>query len=235
MPDDWLASRLIERPRWHTPIERRACTVHQERPAQDRCDRCGRPYCADCLRHLERWRVCAACLGQLAREREAAAPGRRWQRLRPTLLAAAALLALSAPVFAGTDRLLGSPADQALAGAGLEVGARLHGGPAAPSHAALRLPAPLPAGAPPAVITVAGTGFGTDELVEATATLTGKTVEGTPLAEKLDAHVYGPVDGGNLLIKIAVSDNLRIAAPYRLHVATNGDQGSAVTLDIIGG
>jgi hypothetical protein len=56
-PAAWLAERLIARPRWHPPVGNRACSVHPFLPAVDRCDRCGQPFCADCLQHVARWRI----------------------------------------------------------------------------------------------------------------------------------------------------------------------------------
>jgi hypothetical protein len=90
----WLESRLIAAPRWHPPAEQQRCSVHLVTPAVDRCDACGRPFCATCFQAVERWRVCAACVARLERERTGTPLGERLRELRPSALAAVVIVAL---------------------------------------------------------------------------------------------------------------------------------------------
>ena len=83
---DWLAARLLDRPRWHVPVAGRMCSEHPERAAQDRCDHCGQPYCAACLQAVERWRLCSACLTSLGHERAGQPLRERLRGFWPALL-----------------------------------------------------------------------------------------------------------------------------------------------------
>lgn len=110
---DWLAARMLERPRWHVPVVGYRCGEHPERPAQDRCDRCGRPFCADCLKHVRRWRACHACLVTLRRERSLQAIPRRLRRGMADGIAAVVIVLVLLAAAGLVQHLLGNAASDA--------------------------------------------------------------------------------------------------------------------------
>jgi hypothetical protein len=113
MNEQWLATRLLNQARWHVPIERRFCSRHAGTPAQDRCDRCGLPFCDACLSHLQRWRVCTNCLATLRREWTLHTLPQRLKRTRAEIVAAGMLLLGFISVAALIQHLLGPAASDA--------------------------------------------------------------------------------------------------------------------------
>lgn len=247
MADRWLASRLIERARWHLPVDHRACTRHPELAATDRCDRCGQPFCAGRLAHLERWRVCATCLGQLRRERQGAPLRTRWGGVWRDVAAVLAFGALMVGVVVAIGRGLGGGgSDAALGNAAHTIGPRVLGaqqmGAAAPVPAGLRLQVALGSGSPPAQIVLSGAGFRPDERVRLTGTLSGQTGPGRVATVAL--ALSRPPPGGEVratsagdlaAVTLAVPDSSRFFGRYHVQVRAVGDAGSSAQFDATAG
>ena len=113
MNEQWLATRLLNQARWHVPVDRRFCSRHPGMSAQDRCDRCGLPFCDACLSHLQRWRVCTNCLATLRREWTLHTLPQRLKRSRAEIVAAGMLLLGFLSVAAMIQHLLGPAASDA--------------------------------------------------------------------------------------------------------------------------
>jgi hypothetical protein len=247
MADRWLASRLIERPRWHVPVERRACTRHPELAATDRCDRCGQPFCAGCLTQLERWRVCAPCLGQLRRERQGAPLGTRWGGVWRDVAAVLAFGALMVAIVVLISRGLGG------AGSDAALGATAHAigpkalraqqmGAAPPVPASLQLQVPLGSGSPPAQIVLSGAGFRAGEQVRLTGTLSGQMGAGhvasvaLALAHPSPGGEVRATSAGDLVtVTLAVPNSSRFFGRYHVQVRAVGDAGSSARFDATAG
>ena len=107
------------------------CQEHPHRPYEERCDRCGLPFCAECLSPSERgadgtreW-FCARCLARMdeqtrRRAAEAALAYRaaraaaRARSVGRALIAAAVLLTLTGAAAFAAARTFGRATDQAL-------------------------------------------------------------------------------------------------------------------------
>jgi hypothetical protein len=87
--------------------------THVAVAAQQRCDRCARPFCLACLRHVERWLVCMRCLEELQRQRAAGSLLGRWRRMRAEAVAGAIIVLLVIGLFGLVQHLLGPAASDA--------------------------------------------------------------------------------------------------------------------------
>lgn len=238
MPDRWLASRLIERSRWHVPVERRSCSRHAGTPAHDRCDRCGRPFCDVCLSHLQRWRVCTSCLATLRREWTLRTLPQRLKRARAEVVAGGLLLLAFVGVAALIQHLLGPAAsDAGLAQAALSrFGAPPAQATAPPGQPALQF-AGLYArgdGRREQVRTgVQGHRFQPGEAVRVTVTWQGSRT-GSPVV----TEAVGPLSAtanadGTFSVYADFGDALPALPNMALEVDATGGEGSHATLDTV--
>lgn len=247
MADRWLASRLIERSRWHVPIGRRSCTRHPERPAEDRCDRCGQPFCAHCLAHIERWRVCTTCLGRLRRERQGDPLRARLVGVWRKVAAVLAIGGLMVGILVVISRSIGGAASDAVLGSTAHaVGpkvilAQQMGAPAA-IPASLQLQVPLESASPPAHITLSGTGFQPDEQVRLTGKLSGQTGAGQVASVTLvlwrplpSGAVQATSTGDLVSIVFTVPNSSRFFGGYHVQVQAIGNRGSRASVGVTAG
>ena len=235
--DDWLGSRLIEKPRWHLPVERRFCAVHPASRAVDRCDRCGQPFCAGCLQHVQRWRVCHACVNQFAREAQATQLPSRWRRARPEVLAAAGVVAVLALLFLVVQAVVGSAGSNVDAMRSAEIiGGKLNGG--ATQHVgSLRLTTSLAGPALPPALPIAGSGFRPGEVVKVTTEIDGPgALIGATAPRQEGVHRFAPVttradSRGELTVTVPLPAGTVIPATYRLQITATGNKGTIAALD----
>ena len=230
----WLSVRLLEQARWHVPVERRYCSVHAGARARDRCDRCGQPFCDACLSHVERWRVCAACLATLRRERSWQSLPQRLGRLRSEFVAGLTMVL----VIAGTAGLIQHLLGAAASDASLVSVARQLGGSAPLATPALGQPAlqlkamdSLSSGNSRTLRTgVRGSNFRPGEAVRVVATWRGAR-KGSPVATKTVGPVTAKADAqGTFLIQADFGAALPLVPNTELEVAADGSQGSHAAL-----
>jgi hypothetical protein len=198
---------LIAQPHAHVPVGQRPCTTHIAVAAQQRCDRCARPFCLACLRHVERWLICARCLEELHRERAAASLPGRWRRWRTEAAAGLFIVLLVVGLFGLIQDLLG-PAGSDASLARTAVG--ISGGMADGGHGR---PTPLPTPTAPPIgkpqLTLAGGavspgyslmeyvrcgGFQANESLTVRGTLTGRDANGR--TDQATVLVTFPVESG---------------------------------------
>lgn len=239
LPTAWLAERLIARPRWHPPVGNRPCSVHPFLRAVDRCDRCGRPFCAGCLHHVARWRICTDCLALLVQERDGPSPQARQdraRRLRPSLLAAVVIGLLFAGTVALAAGLLGlGGATSTVAGAARRSGCLEQ----YPDRGRLYVVGgvSLSEGVP-ATVELRNCGFQPGERFQVEARIgIGSGAHGRPVPTLLAATVSGQADAqGELRAVIAIPNRVRSAyGAFDLHLRATGDQGSLASREIHGG
>jgi hypothetical protein len=235
---DWLAARLIARPRWHPPVGNRACSVHPFLRATDRCDRCGQPFCAACLQHVERWRICRECLAQLTQERTGptlAVRRDRWRQTRPSLLAALVIgLVLTAIIVLATGVLGHAGAPGTVAGAAQRSGCleqysdrgRLYvlGGFSLSESV-------------PTSVTLRNCAFQPGESFQIEARIDGAMNE-HGVHNLLVGGASGRADAeGELMATVAIPSHAVFAYPgaFDLHLRAVGKQGSIASRDLHGG
>jgi hypothetical protein len=231
---EWLGSRLIERPRWHVSVERRFCSEHPERPAEDRCDRCGRPFCSACLLNLERWRVCRVCLATLRRERFLQTIPQRLRRGRTELVAAVLIVLLIIGVAGLIQHLLGDAAsDDSLAAAAKHVSRAAAVVPntelgEAPTLRLEGMAVGGTAGGLQVHGSVTGVGFKLGQTVRVVGVWT-TPIEGAPAsATKLGPLITTAGPDGTFAVHLDFGQDLpRTAGRPILMVTANGDRGSA--------
>lgn len=123
---------LIDQLHAHVPVGQRPCTTHFAVVTQQHCDRCTRPFCLSCLRHVERWLVCTRCLEELQRERAVDSLLGCWRRMRTEAVAGVIIVLVAVGLFDLVQHLLGPVASEAdLARTALGRGVR-RSPPAAP-------------------------------------------------------------------------------------------------------
>lgn len=234
---DWLATRMVERPRWHVPVLGHRCSEHAERMAQDRCDRCGRPFCPDCLQHLQRWRVCSACLVTLQRERSFQTIPQRLRRGKAEGIAAFVIVLVFAGGYgliqhqlgsAGSDASLAATARQ-MSGVGGVQQAAGHTG-----HPTLQLSSVAVGGGTGGLQVhgwVSGSGFQSGETVQVTAVWTSPRLGGAVVTKTLGPFTTKTGGDGVFAVYLDFGMNLpwTTGRPLLLVTAT-GDQGSSATL-----
>ena len=238
MKDEGWRSHLIEKPRWHVPIEQRYCHVHPAFRAVDRCDRCGEPFCAACLREVERWRVCSACLRRFQREVRAGRLPERLRRLRGEVLAAIGVVLVLALVTIGLQALLrGASSNAAMLQSAEIVGNKLNGAPP-PRLATLQVEGTLAADHPPATLVITGRGFQVGEVVavkaelDGSGALLGPTMRGQDGVTPLGQVTAKADKAGAVSVWIAVPKAAQSATPYRLQVYARGNRGTTGDLDL---
>lgn len=238
MKDEGWRSKLIERPRWHVGVERRACRLHPATRAVDRCDHCGEPYCAACLQEVERWRVCAACIRQFHREEHASRLPERLRRLRGQVLTFVGVVAVLALVTFGLQASLrGASSNADMLQSAEIVGNKLNGAPA-PRLATLHVAGTLAADHPPATLVITGSGFQTGEVVTVKAeldgpgALLGSTERGQVGVTSLGQVTAKADKAGAINAWIAVSDAAHSPTPYRVQVYARGNRGTTAALDL---
>jgi len=238
MTDEGWRSRLIERPRWHVPIEQRYCHVHPAFRAVDRCDRCGEPFCAACLQEVERWRVCTACCRQFQREERAGRLAERLRRLRGEVLAAVGVVLVLALVTIGMQALLRSTSSNpAMLQSAEIVGNKLNGAPP-PRLATLQVEGTLAADHPPATLVITGHGFQASEIVtvkaelDGSGALLGPTMRGQEGVTPLGQVTAKANKDGAISVWIAVHNAAQSATPYRLQVYAGGNRMTTAALDL---
>jgi hypothetical protein len=224
---EWLAARLIGRPRWHLPVAGRMCGVHPERRGQDRCDRCGQPFCAACLHSVGRWRICAACVTWLGRER-AGTPLRErlrpfWSALVATVIVGALLAGGVMAINRGVD---GSTTYGNLIGTTDQVACLQK----YPDPHKLYVVGGLPLyGYPPAQLTLKNCHVQPHEAVRVTGSIYGYDKFGQRFSLPL-----GPVEAegganGVLALTLPVPTPWRFEGSYQMRITATGHEGSAAT------
>lgn len=234
---EWLAARLLARPRWHVPVTGHMCSEHQERVAQDRCDRCGRPFCNDCLQHVQRWRACGACLATLRRERFLQTFPQRLRRGRVEFVASVVIVLLLLGVAGLIQHLLGSAAsDASLAAAARRMsGAVTMQQPAGqPGRPALQLSS-MAVGGGTGGLQVHGWASGGDfqpgETVHVTAIWTSPGQGGTVVIRTLGPFAPTADSDGTFAVYLDFGKDLPwTSGRPLLQVTATGDRGSVATL-----
>jgi hypothetical protein len=235
---DWLAARLIARPRWHPPVGNRACSVHPFLRATDRCDRCGQPFCADCLQHVARWRICRDCLAWLIRERSGPSPAvrrDRWREARPSVLAALVIgLVLTAIIVLATGVLGQADAPGTVAGAGQRSGCLEQ----YPDRGRLYVLGGFSLSeSVPASITLRNCGFQPGESFQVVARIDGAMNE-HGVHNLLVGSASGQADAeGQLKATVTIPSHADFPFPgaFDLHLRATGEQGSIASRDLHGG
>lgn len=227
MADRWLASRLIERARWHVPVDQRVCTRHPELAATDRCDRCGQPFCAGCLHHMQRWRVCGACLTGIVRERAGPPLQERWHAFWPPLLAA---LLFAAVLVGGVLAI-----DRGTAGA---VNAGNLVGTSGQVACLQRYPDPGKLyvvgglalyGYPPARLVLTNCHVQLREAVRVQGSIAGYDAHGQRFSLPLGPVAAEGGANGVLVVTLAVPDPWRFQGSYEIRITASGHEGSAAS------
>jgi hypothetical protein len=238
MKDEGWRSRLIDKPRWHVGVEQRYCHVHPATRAVDRCDRCGEPYCAACLREVERWRVCTACCRLFLREERAVRLPERLRRWWGQVLVFVSIVAVLALITLGMQALLrGASSNAAMLQSAEIVGNRLNGA-AAPRTATLHVEGTLAADHPPATLVITGSGFLAGEVVtvkaelDGSGALLGPTNRGQEGVTPLGQATAKADNDGAISVWIAVHDAAHSPTLYRLQVYARGNRGTAAALDL---
>ena len=240
MPAAWLAERLISRPRWHPPVGNRPCSVHPFLRAVDRCDRCGQPFCADCLQHLARWRICRACLALLVQERAGPSPQARQDRRRhllPSLLATIVIGFLFAGTVALATGLLGRAGRASTVAGAAQRSSCLQ---RYPDRGRLYVVGGVSLSEPvPATVALRNCGFQPGERFQVEARIgIGSGAHGLPVPTLLAGTITGRADPqGELRATIAIASRIRSAygGAFDLHLRATGEQGSLASRDIHGG
>ncbi|MGI8913787.1 MAG: hypothetical protein ACR2JY_08385 [Chloroflexota bacterium] len=236
---DCLAPRLIARPRWHPPVGNRACNVHPFLRATDRCDRCGQPFCATCMQHVERWRICRDCLTWLIQERTGpTAPVRqdRWRQARPSLLAALAIgLVLTATITLATGVLGQADSTSTVAGAAQRSGCLEQ----YPDRGRLYVLAGVSLSeSVPATIELRNCGFQPGERFQVEARIDGARRDYHGVRNLLVGSVTGQADQEGAVhatVTIPSHDTFIYPGAFDLHLRASGEQGSVASRDIHGG
>jgi hypothetical protein len=227
MPGPGPGPRLIASARWHRPVDRKSCAVHLATPAVDRCDRCGQPFCADCLTHLERWRVCGVCLARLLRERAGPPLQERWHTFWPPLLAA---LIFAAVLVGGVLAI-----DRGTAGA---VGAGNLIGTTGQVACLQRYPDPGKLyvvgglalyGYPPAQLVLTNCHVQPQEAVRVQGSIAGYDVHGQRFSLPLAPVTAEGGANGVLVVTLPVPDPWRFQGSYEIRVMASGHEGSAAS------
>jgi hypothetical protein len=236
LPTAWLAARLIAHPRWHPPVGNRACAMHPFLRAEDRCDRCGQPFCAACLQTIERWRICSACLAWLLQERRGLTWRERWQRqpeFRTGILATVAIAVVATVVIVLAGGVLG-PSAASTAGA-TQRSACLE---RYPSRSRLYiLGGTSLSEAVPATVELRNCGFRPGERFSAEA-----RIDGAMNVRGVHNLLVGGAGGrasaeGEVRATIAIPSHAQFPYPgqFDLHLRVVGEQGSVATRDMHGG
>lgn len=236
LPANWLAPRLIARPRWHPPVGNRACDVHPFVRAVDRCDRCGHPFCAACLQTLQRWRICTACLAWLHQERRGLTWRERWQRrpeVRAGILAALAIATVAAVVVLLAAGVLGQPAASTAAAAQRSACLEHY-----PDRGRLYiLGGTSLSESVPATVELRNCGFQSGERFTAEARIDGFT-NGHGVRNLLVGSASGRATAeGEVRVTIAIPSHQQFPYPgaFDLHLRVVGEQGSLASRDVHAG
>lgn len=236
---------LIEQPFAHVPVGSRPCTTHVAEAAQQRCDRCARPFCLTCLRHVDRWLVCMRCLDELQRERAAESLPGRWRRWRTEAAAAVVIVLLVVGLFGLIQHLLGpAGSDASLARAALGIGGGMaDGGQGRPTP--LPTPTAPPIGKPQ--LTLAGGaispghsllenvrcgGFQANEALTVHGTLMGRDANDRPA--EATVPVTFPVESGpDGVVTVAVDFGhapSRFRSDFTMTITATGVRGDSATV-----
>jgi hypothetical protein len=227
-----LEGRLIPAPRWHPPFAKRHCTVHLAVPAVDRCDRCGQPFCADCLQFVARWRVCSACRARLERDHAGLSLISRWRALIPSLLAIGVIgLVITGGVVAINlfSKGMAGTATPDLVGTTEQVSCREH----YPDPTKLYVVGGLPLfGYPPSRLTFENCHFQPDETARAVGGIFGYDEHGQRLGEDLGPAVAHASKGGVLTVSLDIPDHTRFQGSYEIRATVIGHEGSEGTASL---
>jgi len=233
-----LAERLISRPRWHPPVGNRACSAHPFLPAVDRCDRCGQPFCAGCLRHVARWRICRACLALLVQERAGPSPQARQDRRRhmvPSLLAAVVIGLLFAATITLATGLLGAAGRASTVAGTAQRSSCLQ---RYPDRGRLYVVGGVSLSEPvPATVELRNCGFQPGERFQVDARIDG-AMDGHGVRNLLVGSASGPATSeGEIQVTVHIPNHARFPYPgaFDLHLRATGEQGSLASRDIHGG
>jgi len=221
----WLEGRLIAAPRWHPPVEQRRCAVHLAMPAVDRCDACGRPFCAACFQAVGRWRVCTACVARLERERTRTPLGERLRERWPSALAAVVFAALlGGAVLAMNRGTSGAISATSLVGSARKVACLQ----SYPDPATLYVVGGLPLyGTPPEHLVLETCDFRPDEGAIVTGGIAGYDFHGQPLFATLAPARARAGDDGVLAVTVAIPNPMGFEGAYRITLRATGGAGSS--------
>ncbi len=212
------------------PVDHRACSEHPATRAQDRCDRCDRPFCAACLRDVGRWRACDACLAWLERERRGRPLGERLRALLPSLLAAGALGALMVGGMLAIGRGTGGATSAAsLVGTAGQVGCLER----QPDRSKLYVVGGLPLhGYPPAHLILENCAFRPRQAVLLEGSVFGYDDHGQPFSEQLGPVTTQAATSGVLTATVDIPDHTRFEGSYQLRITAIGHEGSNATASL---
>jgi hypothetical protein len=234
---DWLAVRMLERPRWHVPVVGYRCSEHPERPAQDRCDRCGRPFCHDCLHHLRRWRACHACLLTLQRERLFQSLPQRLRRGMAEGIAALVIVLVLLGAVGLVQHLLGNAASDANLAATARHMTGVVGGEQTTGqtgHPTLQLSSMAVGGGTGGLQVhgwLGGGGFRPGEAVRVTAVWSSPVPGGTTIIKTIGPFTAKAGPDGGFAVYLDFGKDLPWTTGHPLlQVTALGDQGSRATL-----
>jgi hypothetical protein len=200
---DWLAVRMLERPRWHVPVLGYRCSEHPGRPAQDRCDRCGQPFCA----------------GPPLQE--------RWHTFWPPLLAALVFAAVLVGGVLAIDRgTAGAVGAGNLIGTTGQVACLQR----YPDPGKLYVVGGLAMyGYPPAQLVLTNCHVQPQEAVRVQGSIAGYDVHGQRFSLPLGPVTAEGGANGVLVVTLPVPDPLRFQGSYEIRVTASGHEGSAAS------
>jgi len=215
---------LIAVPRWHPSAERKPCTVHLATPAEDRCDRCGQPFCVDCLQFVGRWRICSACRIWLEHERAGTPLHERlrtfWPALLATLMFGALLVGGVLAINRGTA---GATTSGDLIGTADQVACLQH----YPDPGKVYVVGGLPlVGYPPAELVLENCHVQPHEAVRVQGSLSGYDEHGQRFSLPLGPVAAEGGANGVLLVRLDVPDPRRFVGSYELRITATGHEGS---------
>lgn len=223
----WLEARLIAAPRWHPSAEKQSCLVHLATPAVDRCDRCGQPFCADCLQFVGRWRICSACVTWLERERVGRPLGERlrpfWPSLLATLIFGAVFIGVVVTINRGTA---GAITSGNLIGTTDQVACLQH----YPDPSKLYVVGGLRLfGYPPAQLVLQNCHVQPHEVVRVQGGIVGYDLHGQRFSLPLGPVTAEGGANGVLVVTLPVPDPRRFEGSYEMRIMATGHEGSTAS------
>ncbi|MGI8913170.1 MAG: hypothetical protein ACR2JY_05155 [Chloroflexota bacterium] len=227
MANQGIGSRLIASPRWHPPVNGRRCTIHLATPAVDRCDRCGQPCCADCLRPVQRWRLCDACMTRIARERAGTPLPERLRTFWPALAATLVFGAL----FVGGVLMINRGASGAIPGGNL-IGttAQVACLQYYPDPGKLYVVGGLRLfGYPPAQLVLQNCHVQPHEAVRVQGSIWGYDLHGQRFSLPLGPVTAEGGANGVLVVTLTVPDPKRFQGSYEMRITATGHEGSSAS------
>lgn len=227
MAKHWLGLRLIESPRWHPPVNGQCCTIHLATAAVDRCDRCGQPYCAGCLQHVQRWRVCNACLSLLNRERAGPPLRERLQAFWPALAATLVFGVLFVGGVLAINRgTAGATTFGNLIGTADQVACLQH----YPDPGKLYVVGGLPfRGYPPAQLVLENCHVQPHEAVRVQGSIAGYDEHGQRFSLRLGPVTAQGGANGVLVVTLPIPDPRRFEGSYEIRITATGHEGSSAS------